>query len=114
MFIIQIFLPLPPQERAELAKFWKENVRTTPRDPKFPSANQAGHCWNRYNEWILCQLQQRQVGVTDDTERREACHQMRLLATNMCPSEWVEEWDEKLEDGTFVGVQLYDTHKAEH
>ncbi len=87
-------------------------MRTTPRDPKFPSTNQAGHCFNRYNEWILCQVQQRQVGVTDETEQREACQQMRLLATNMCPSEWVENWDETLEEGTFVGVQLNDEKAA--
>lgn len=69
-------------------------VRTTPRDPRFPSHNQALHCWNRYNEWVLCEQQ----GDAD------ACKPLRQLAESICPGYWVEGWDEQREEGSFGGI----------
>ena len=71
-----------------------KHVRTTPRDLRFPSTNQAGHCWNRYNEWALCV---KNVGADE-------CSQLRQYATSLCPSIWTEKWDEEREEGTFPGI----------
>jgi cytochrome c oxidase subunit 6b len=72
-------------------------VRTTPRDLRFPSTNQAGHCWNRYNEWILCV---KNTGGSEDD-----CAQLRQYATSICPTHWTEKWDEERGEGTFAGLQ---------
>mmetsp|Transcript_11665 Transcript_11665/g.15392 ORF Transcript_11665/g.15392 Transcript_11665/m.15392 type:complete len:105 (+) Transcript_11665:135-449(+) len=72
-------------------------VRTTPRDARFPSQNQANHCWNRYNEWLLC------VKQTGD---QDGCKTLRQHALSICPSIWSEKWDEEREEGTFPGLQV--------
>lgn len=70
-------------------------VRTTPRDARFPSQNQSNHCWNRYNEWLVCMK-------TTDSE--EGCKTMRNLATKICPSIWTDKWDEERGEGIFPGI----------
>ena len=72
-------------------------VRTTPRDTRFPAFNQAGHCFNRYNEWLVCLKQ---------TKDEDGCKPLRYLATNICPSLWTDKWDEEREEGTFPGVKV--------
>ena len=72
-------------------------LRTSPEDPRFPNTNQAQHCWTRYNEWVLCT--KRADG--DDS----ACIKQRQLTISICPSEWVENWDEQRGNGNFAGVQ---------
>lgn len=71
-----------------------EQATTTPRDDRFPSTNQALHCWNRYNEWVLCTQQ--------STE--EKCIPLRAYSESICPSNWTEDWDEQREIGNFSGV----------
>mmetsp|Transcript_302 Transcript_302/g.586 ORF Transcript_302/g.586 Transcript_302/m.586 type:complete len:88 (+) Transcript_302:82-345(+) len=71
-----------------------KNVRTTPRDERFPSSNQAMHCWNRYNEWILCTQQ-------SDSDK---CKPMRQNAESICPGFWIENWDEQRDEGSFGGI----------
>ncbi len=72
-------------------------VRTTPRDTRFPAFNQAGHCFNRYNEWLVCLKQ---------TKDEDGCKPLRYLATNICPSHWTDKWDEERDEGTFPGVKV--------
>uniref|UniRef100_A0A7S2WRP3 Cytochrome c oxidase subunit n=1 Tax=Rhizochromulina marina TaxID=1034831 RepID=A0A7S2WRP3_9STRA len=71
-------------------------VRTTPRDSRFPSQNQANHCWNRYNEWLLCMK---------TTNSEEGCKTMRHLAAKICPTIWTDKWDEERGEGTFAGIK---------
>lgn len=75
-----------------------KNVRTTPRDARFPSQNQANHCWNRYNEWLLC------LKSTKGDE--DGCKNMRQMAVSICPSLWSEKWDEEREESTFPGLKV--------
>ena len=75
-----------------------KNVRTTPRDARFPSQNQANHCWNRYNEWLLC------LKSTKGDE--DGCKNMRQMAVSICPSIWSEKWDEEREESTFPGLKV--------
>lgn len=95
----KIFTEEPPEINKEQAALLKlvENTRTTPRDPRFPSQNQSNHCWNRYNEWLLC---------VKSTKDEEGCKAMRQMAVSICPSIWVEKWDEEREEGTFPGIKV--------
>ena len=83
-----------------------ENQGTTPRDERFPSVNQALHCWNRYNEWLLCQQQ---------AKDEEKCAPLRGYAESICPSPWTEEWDEQRETGSWSGIgNRFDEAKHHH
>ena len=88
--------PLQLTKEQEAAMDIVKNVRTTPRDPRFPTQNQANHCWNRYNEWVLC---------LKNTGDEDGCKNMRQLAVSICPSIWTEKWDEEREEGTFAGLK---------
>mmetsp|Transcript_17207 Transcript_17207/g.22388 ORF Transcript_17207/g.22388 Transcript_17207/m.22388 type:complete len:110 (-) Transcript_17207:1678-2007(-) len=71
-----------------------KNSGTSVRDERFPSVNQAMHCWNRYNEWVLC--------LQNSSEKK--CQAMRFTADKICPEVWTEDWDERREDGSFSGI----------
>ncbi|KAJ8611666.1 hypothetical protein CTAYLR_007891 [Chrysophaeum taylorii] len=73
------------------------NLKTTPIDKRFPTTNQANHCWNRYNEWVMC------MKKTEGDE--DACKPMRQLAISICPDEWTAKWDEERDEGRFAGVK---------
>lgn len=75
-----------------------DNIKTTPPDKRFPTQNQANHCWNRYNEWVLC------LKKTDGDE--DACKPMRQFALSICPDDWYNKWDEEREEGTFSGIKF--------
>jgi cytochrome c oxidase subunit 6b len=83
---------LSPADQARLAQL--ADIRTPPRDERFPSTNQAMRCWNLYNEWILC-------GLNADEGK---CKPMRYAAESICPSHWIEKYDEQRGDGTFSGI----------
>jgi cytochrome c oxidase subunit 6b len=72
-------------------------VRTTPRDARFPTQNQANHCWNRYNEWLVC---------LKSTKDEEGCKNMRYLALKICPAVWYEKWDEERDGGIYPGIKV--------
>jgi cytochrome c oxidase subunit 6b len=95
---------LPEMTKEEQARFnMMRNIRTTPRDERFPSTNQALHCWNRYNEWLLCV---KQSGDED------GCKPMRFSAESMCPGFWIEQFDEQRDEGKFSGIgHTYDEQK---
>ncbi len=76
------------------------HIKTTPYDKRFPSTNQASHCWNRYNEYVMC------LKKTESDE--DACKPMRQLALSICPDDWWNKWDEEREEGTFSGVKMTD------
>lgn len=73
-----------------------KGTKTTPRDARFPTQNQANHCWNRYNEWLVCL---KQAGDEGD------CKPLRFQALKICPSIWSDKWDEERDEGTFAGIK---------
>jgi cytochrome c oxidase subunit 6b len=75
-------------------------IKTTPRDVRFPNTNQAQHCWTRYNEWVLC------LKRTGSDE--EACKTQRQFMYSICPSHHYERWDEERDAGNFAGIQMTD------
>jgi cytochrome c oxidase subunit 6b len=95
----QIFsdkIPELSEEQEDLLHQVK-NVRTTPRDQRFPSQNQALHCWNRYNEWLLCMKQ-----TANDNDK---CQVYRQWSVSICPNDWTDNWDEAREEGRFMGIK---------
>ncbi|CAM9162564.1 unnamed protein product [Ascophyllum nodosum] len=74
--------------------------KTTPQDSRFPTVNQANHCWNLYNEWVLCTKKAEDAGLNPSY-----CSMKRQNALAICPDEWTEKWDEDREEGTFAGIK---------
>eukprot|EP00979_Chaetoceros_neogracilis_P001411 scaffold248_cov263-Chaetoceros_neogracile.AAC.10 len=71
------------------------HVGTTPRDSRFRTQNQANHCWNRYNEWLLC---------LKNTGDEDGCKNMKQMAFSICPTLWTEKWEEEREEKIFPGL----------
>jgi len=99
---------LPRAECANEARSVKERVQkdnterlgqmgitTAPIDWRFPTTNQAKHCYTRYNEFHLC--------VKERGEDDVVCKKYEKYFRSLCPIEWVERWDEQREAGTFAG-----------
>eukprot|EP01024_Parvocaulis_polyphysoides_P002290 TRINITY_DN107257_c0_g1_i4.p2 TRINITY_DN107257_c0_g1~~TRINITY_DN107257_c0_g1_i4.p2 ORF type:complete len:170 (+),score=35.01 TRINITY_DN107257_c0_g1_i4:98-607(+) len=72
-------------------KFW-----TAPYDPRFPSTNQARHCYVRYCEWYKCL---KEKGDEEDNE----CKFYRDCVYEICPGDWLERWEEQRENGIWPG-----------
>merc|ERR1712178_82931 len=66
---------------------------TAPPDYRFPHTNQIRHCYARYNEFHRCAAQK-------DPESEE-CKFYQKAYRSLCPSEWVEQWNEERENGSF-------------
>ena len=76
--------------------------------PKFilPGAqNQAPHCWQRFNQYVLC---------VKKTGSEDECASMRQLAISVCPDDWTEKWDEEREAGNFAGIQEHEKAVEKH
>lgn len=56
-------------------------LRTAPRDRRFPTTNQTKHCWARYLEFHACA----KVKGEDDPE----CEKFKRWYNSLCPIEWV-------------------------
>ncbi|PXF48692.1 Cytochrome c oxidase subunit 6b-3 [Gracilariopsis chorda] len=72
-------------------------VRTAPRDRRFPTQNQTNHCWARYIEFHACA----KAKGEDDPE----CEKFKRWYMSLCPAEWVEKWDTLKEEGRFPGPE---------
>ncbi|KAK9827724.1 hypothetical protein WJX81_005556 [Elliptochloris bilobata] len=70
-------------------------VATAPHDPRFPSTNQARHCYTRYNEFYRCKAKK-----SEDTPE---CVFYKKAFRSLCPGDWVERWEEAREAGTWAG-----------
>eukprot|EP00270_Netrium_digitus_P021582 TRINITY_DN92_c0_g1_i1.p1 TRINITY_DN92_c0_g1~~TRINITY_DN92_c0_g1_i1.p1 ORF type:complete len:101 (+),score=30.45 TRINITY_DN92_c0_g1_i1:126-428(+) len=72
-----------------------DDVKTTPLDFRFPTTNQAKHCFVRYNEYHKC--------IQEKGEDAPECAKYARFYRSICPGEWVEKWNEQREAGTFAG-----------
>jgi len=66
---------------------------SVPFDPRFPNMNQTRHCWQNYVDFHRCQ--------NIKGEEYEPCTYFMKNFTTLCPSSWVEKWDEQRERGAF-------------
>ncbi|KAH7438741.1 hypothetical protein KP509_04G029200 [Ceratopteris richardii] len=83
------------EEEEKPRKLTPDDIKTAPMDFRFPSTNQAKHCFTRYVEYHRC----RKVKGEDDPD----CEKYGRYYRSLCPSEWIEKWNEERENGTFPG-----------
>uniref|UniRef100_A0A0E0LNH6 Cytochrome c oxidase subunit n=1 Tax=Oryza punctata TaxID=4537 RepID=A0A0E0LNH6_ORYPU len=70
-------------------------IDTAPADFRFPTTNQTRHCFTRYIEYHRC--------VAAKGEDAPECEKFAKYYRSLCPSEWIERWNEQRENGTFPG-----------
>ncbi|CAL1388985.1 unnamed protein product [Linum trigynum] len=70
-------------------------LETAPADFRFPTTNQTRHCFTRYIEYHRC--------VAAKGEDAQDCQKFAKYYRSLCPSEWVDRWNEQRENGTFPG-----------
>ncbi|XP_022997269.1 cytochrome c oxidase subunit 6b-1-like isoform X1 [Cucurbita maxima] len=70
-------------------------LETAPADFRFPTTNQTRHCFTRYIEYHRC-TQAKGEGAPE-------CDKFAKYYRSLCPSEWVEKWNEQRENGCFPG-----------
>ncbi|KAL1224490.1 Cytochrome c oxidase subunit 6b-1 [Cardamine amara subsp. amara] len=70
-------------------------LETAPADFRFPTTNQTRHCFTRYIEYHRC--------VAAKGEEAPECDKFAKFYRSLCPSEWVDRWNEQRENGTFPG-----------
>ncbi|CAN1748527.1 Cytochrome c oxidase subunit 6b-2 [Linum perenne] len=69
---------------------------TAPADIRFPANNQTRHCYARYIEYHRCLKEK-------DEEHKGECEKFAKYYRALCPSEWIERWNEQREQGNFPG-----------
>ena len=74
--------------------------KTAPFDPRFPTTNQTRNCWINYVDYHKC-LRVRQ----DDEDGQRVCSYFKRIYTSLCPSAWVEQWDELMAEKRFAWVE---------
>ncbi|KAK6938127.1 Cytochrome c oxidase, subunit VIb [Dillenia turbinata] len=70
-------------------------LETAPADFRFPTTNQTRHCFTRYIEYHRC--------IAAKGEDASECTKFAKYYRSLCPSEWIERWNEQRENGTFPG-----------
>ncbi|XP_008804786.1 cytochrome c oxidase subunit 6b-1-like [Phoenix dactylifera] len=89
----------PEQEETESQEAAEETpaikLETAPADFRFPTTNQTRHCFTRYIEYHKC--------TAVKGEGAPECEKFAKYYRSLCPSEWIERWNEQRENGTFPG-----------
>ncbi|KAJ4851246.1 hypothetical protein Tsubulata_012486 [Turnera subulata] len=70
-------------------------LETAPADYRFPTTNQTRHCFTRYIEYHRC--------TAAKGEGAPECDKFAKYYRSLCPTEWVQKWNEQRENGTFPG-----------
>jgi cytochrome c oxidase subunit 6b len=83
------------EEEEEKPKITVEDVKTAPMDYRFPTTNQAKHCYTRYNEFHKC--------ASEKGDDARECKKYAKYYRSLCPGDWVDKWNEERENGTFPG-----------
>eukprot|EP00095_Tigriopus_kingsejongensis_P001666 maker-scaffold857_size87770-snap-gene-0.28 protein:Tk01666 transcript:maker-scaffold857_size87770-snap-gene-0.28-mRNA-1 annotation:"hypothetical protein TRIADDRAFT_21297" len=64
-----------------------------PMDSRFPNQNQTRNCYQNFVDFQRC--------VRLRGEDYQPCQFFRRNYLYLCPSTWIEKWEEKIENGTF-------------
>ncbi|CAN8304446.1 unnamed protein product [Cochlearia groenlandica] len=85
------------EEEEEVVEETPDEIKleTAPADFRFPTTNQTRHCFTRYIEYHRC--------VAAKGEEAPECDKFAKFYRSLCPSEWVDRWNEQRENGTFPG-----------
>lgn len=84
-----------PEEEEEKPKITVDDIKTAPMDFRFPTTNQAKHCYTRYNEYHKC--------AAEKGEDAKECQKYARYYRSLCPGEWIDKWNEERESGTYAG-----------
>ncbi|GAQ87483.1 cytochrome c oxidase subunit 6b [Klebsormidium nitens] len=87
--------PEEEEEEEEKKSITLDDIKTAPMDYRFPTTNQAKHCFTRYNEYHKC--------IGEKGEGNSDCTIYAKYYRSLCPGEWVEKWNEQREEGLFAG-----------
>ncbi|XP_024364646.1 cytochrome c oxidase subunit 6b-1 [Physcomitrium patens] len=82
-------------EEEEKPKITVDDIKTAPMDFRFPTTNQAKHCFTRYNEFHKC--------AAEKGEDAKECQKYARYYRSLCPGEWIDKWNEERENGTYAG-----------
>ncbi|KXZ41447.1 hypothetical protein GPECTOR_463g373 [Gonium pectorale] len=93
--VSEIVGKLAGEEGEKLTDLLEPEIITAPYDPRFPNRNQARHCFVRFNEYYKC--------IYERGEEHARCQFYQKAYQSMCPSEWVESWQELREKGLWTG-----------
>ncbi|KAL3686038.1 hypothetical protein R1sor_004060 [Riccia sorocarpa] len=83
------------EEEAPSSKITVDDIKTAPMDYRFPTTNQAKHCYTRYNEYHKC--------IAEKGEDASECQKYARFYRSLCPGEWIDKWNEQRENGTYAG-----------
>ncbi|XP_039181573.1 cytochrome c oxidase subunit 6B1 isoform X2 [Crotalus tigris] len=75
-----------------------ENYKTAPFDSRFPNQNQTRGCWQNYLDFHRCEKAMNAKGSDP-----YVCQWYKKVYSSLCPSFWVDNWDELRENGAFPG-----------
>ncbi|GAX78083.1 hypothetical protein CEUSTIGMA_g5525.t1 [Chlamydomonas eustigma] len=93
--IEEVVTKVAGEDGTRLADFLEPESLTAPYDPRFPNRNQARHCFVRFNEYHKC--------VFERGEDHPRCTFYQRSYLSMCPSDWLENWNELREKGLWTG-----------
>lgn len=87
-----------PQEVVEEVQEESTQVtlKTVGFDARFPNTNQVRNCWQNYVDYFKC--------VEAKGEDFAPCQQFKATYKSLCPTKWVEKWDEQRDEGIFTGL----------
>ncbi|CAK9878690.1 unnamed protein product [Sphagnum jensenii] len=72
-----------------------DDLKTAPMDWRFPTTNQAKHCYTSYNEFHKC--------AAEKGEDANECQKYAKYYRSLCPAEWIEKWNEERANDIFPG-----------
>ncbi|KAG7507780.1 cytochrome c oxidase subunit 6B1-like [Solea senegalensis] len=75
------------KKRRQWLRTLRPNWRTTTRN-----------CWVNYVDYHRCQK-----ALTAKGQDTLPCEWYRRVSKSLCPSAWIQKWDEQREEGTFPG-----------
>jgi cytochrome c oxidase subunit 6b len=87
-----------------MSQISKDDVKTAVNDPRFAYQNQARHCWFAFTKNAEC--------VKKHGEDAAECAEFKKVYRSLCPTEWVEKWNEQLAKGAYP--VKFDTDAKKH
>ena len=82
-------------------------IETPAFDHRFPhTSSTTKRCWVNYNMYQRC--------VMDKDEEHPECRKYYKTFRSLCPDEWVEKWDELLEENRYPVQFTALTQAAKH
>lgn len=68
-------------------------------NPRFPNVNQTKHCWASYVEYQKC--------LSENQGNSAPCKRFLLAYRDLCPSSWLDRFDEQLNSHLFPGQGIF-------